>query len=96
MNYECLDRSVVGGASFVDVRKIPHGEPCHSNSAEVVAESAAWLVLEDLGVLDTRPHTIDDWSSGLTTASESSLLGLISSLIGNPIFGESFFTSADV
>ncbi|KAF1877248.1 hypothetical protein Lal_00012019 [Lupinus albus] len=32
-----------GGGSFVAVRKIPHGEPCHSNSAEVVAGSAAWL-----------------------------------------------------
>ncbi|XP_047175197.1 ELMO domain-containing protein A-like isoform X1 [Vigna umbellata] len=31
------------GSSFVAVRRIPQGETCHSNSAEVVAGSAAWL-----------------------------------------------------
>lgn len=64
------------GGSFVAVRRISHSSTCHSNSAEVVAGSAAWIGRGFSCVCAQRRDSDARPSFDLTPAQEECLLRL--------------------
>uniref|UniRef100_A0A7C9DX64 ELMO domain-containing protein n=1 Tax=Opuntia streptacantha TaxID=393608 RepID=A0A7C9DX64_OPUST len=64
------------GGSFVAVRRISHSSTCHSNSAEVVAGSAAWIGRGFSCVCAQRRDSDGRPSFDLTPAQEDCLLRL--------------------